>query len=211
MPSMVCIRRSASYRGALLLGLLMFLATSASADIVILRSGAQMTGTVANREQVATSPESFSVIGVLTVDEAGERKLLQVAVDDISYVLLEDDGGTRVVQFVGRQRIVQESRTSSASRSSEGAALVIIGGAAFALGAIVKFGDEKVTFTDSSIKHDEKSYGAANYALMIGGGSLVTVGILLMSISSGRDRGHGPVLAFDNHTRNPQFGYRVRF
>ncbi len=210
MPSMVDIRRSASYRGALLLGLLMFLATSASADVIILRTGTQVTGTVANREQVATSPESFSSVGVLTVDETGERKLLQVPVQNINYILLEDVPGTRVVQFVGRQRVAGQPQTARPEPLNP-VAIVLCGSVLCAFGALVKLGDEKLTVTNSSVKYNEKTYNGLNYALMIGGGLLATIGLMSLTDSTGKDRANGPVLALDNYTRAPQLGYRVRF
>jgi hypothetical protein len=54
---------------------------------------------------------------------------------------------------------------------------MIVGAGTAAVGALVKFGDEKVTVTSSGVDYDAKSYNLLNYTLMVFGGVIFIAGL----------------------------------
>lgn len=163
----------------------------AFADYIVMKNGQEIRGSIANKEQIAHSPLEFQIISILTDDE---HEMKRIFVEDIQYLVLEDGGEKRVIEFGGikirntkRETMGMEIKSSSNYRD-QGLALMIFGGSVAAFGALYKFGDEKAVVTATSIDYDEKSYNALNYAMMVGGGILFLIGIVLFEDNESQGR-----------------------
>jgi len=170
-----------------LMMIVMVLANSVLADTVVLRSGERYDGILANRDQVRTHPTQQAWVSLL-VQESGE--LRRVAIGEIDYIILEDDGKQQVIDFnaLGFRPASGSTRRQISQRGSttNGIALVVFGIGVGAAGALVKLGEPKATVTEHSIDVEEHSYSAANYGMMAVGAVLVVVGV---AIASGGARG----------------------
>lgn len=173
------------------------LAQPVIADTVMLRSGAQVHGTIANREQYRLPMPRMESVAILTADSTGgSRELRRFAPDSVEAVVIEVDGRTTVYDLHRAATPSPESRASvptlsrrgisefkSVERASDGrgrAALAgIVGIAAFTLGVAKKFGGPKVEVTGSGFEAEAHTYNAANYSLMGVGLALSGVGLLL--------------------------------
>ena len=197
------------------LGLLL-LGQPAAADVLALKTGVKHNGTIANREELRSRPSEAQAVGLLRED-SGE--LLRFAVDDVDYVVLQEQDRQVVIDFSsltrGRPQPAAVALLPQDSPSS-GAAGYILGGLALgALGALVKFGGAKATITESSISADEKSYNGVNYALMGLGGVLVLVGLAKDSSTPpaavGALQGCGLLIAAAGSEHSAALGVRVAF
>jgi hypothetical protein len=167
-----------------------FIPHIALADRIVLRSGESVEGTVANREIVAQQPLEQENIAILVESTDGGSELSRFVVADIDYIVLEDDESERVIDFSSLGKTPMSEPTSSApevmpshySRYDEdtgtGHLLIGLGAVSAGVGALVKFGGERVTVTNSQIDYDEKTYNGLNYALIIGGVALAVIGIV---------------------------------
>lgn len=73
-----------------------------------------------------------------------------------------------------------EPGQSTFDRKKTGISLMLLGTAVGAVGALYKFGgDDPVTILCSTVGRTDKEYTNLNYAMMIGGGALLIVGIIL--------------------------------
>jgi len=182
---------------ACLILVVLLIPAAVGADIVVLRDGTTIEGTVANRESVYGAPRNVQVISILLGDGT---QLRRIAVADVSHVVLIDGDAKRVVDFaqstlgapIDTIRQTQEPLVELAAQDKEkkdgGIALILLGGCVGGFGAIVKLGGEKATITETSIDYDEHSYNALNYILMAGGAVAVIAGIAMLS--SGNSRPH---------------------
>ena len=152
------------------------------ADVIALRDGTRLEGIVANRELVAAKPRGLDSLSIL-LDSTGEYR--QILVVDVKYVLLVDGEQQRLVEFGPEPFSSMAERESSASspsrakRRDAGVVMITFGVAAAAVGIFDKFGDPKVTVTETEVKYEDTSYNGVNYVLMALGGMLIIGGIIL--------------------------------
>ena len=172
-------------------------------DVVVLRDGTHIEGTLANREHIAVNPEHYEFISIL-IDKTAEFRRILTA--NIQYVLLVDAGEQRVIDFysvsagpVMPRPIGTEQKNESGKRDL-GIGMMICGGGIGLVGALVKFGDEKLVVTTTDVKYDENSYNTYNYILMAGGGLMFVLGLIWASEPSERtDRVDHAVIEFGKH------------
>ena len=180
-------------------------ATPGSADMVMLLTGESFTGTFANRDVVREQTAAQAQISLLPDDS---DELLRFELDQIDYLLFEDGTEREVIELSslkpGRSaadaqqwppayRKFRESLEPEpkAKPGKKGIPLIIVGAMTAGAGALIKFGDEKVTVTEDSIDYQENSYNALNYSLMIGGGAMLVIGIAIqVSESSSSPNDH---------------------
>ncbi len=166
----------------------------ASADLIALKSGEQHQGTIANRDGVRANLAGQEQLAILLDDSA---ELLRIPIAEIEYVVFVD-GESREVRDLASPEIVEIPAPAptptpkptprvfpNASDPPSGIGFIAAGAAVAGLGTFVKFGGSKATVTESSVDVDEKSYNAANYVLMAGGGALMIVGIAMQASNSG--------------------------
>jgi hypothetical protein len=210
--------------GVMILALI--LAQSAHADKIVLKSGESVEGTLANREAVLASPQLQTQFSLL---RSGSEELVRFAAEEVDYLVLEGEGDPVVIDLASLSADlgsiqsstddldeIRSSQTSAVveTRKISGKPLIFFGAAMAAVGAVVKFGDEKLTATSSGVDFDEKSYNKANYALMAGGGILFVSGLVIES-SKSRDAGQNGELARLPGQQvgwsGPTVGLRLRF
>ena len=167
-------------------------ATPGSADMLMLVTGESFTGRFANRNVVRDRPAAQAHISLLLADS--DEELLRFELGQIDYLVFEDGEEREVVDLSslkpGRPpgaaqrgspeyRRFRESLEPKPERSKKGIALIAGGLMTGAFGALIKFGDEKLTITEGSMDHQESSYNALNYFLMVGGGAMCVIGITI--------------------------------
>lgn len=161
----------------------------ALADRIVLRDGRAVDGTIANREQVELEPLGQESIGILVEGTAGITDLLRFPIGEIEYVVLEDSSGKRVFDVAALEKRGLGSpvlgsdklRVRASRHRDNGVALFVVGAVCVGVGALIKFGGEKLEVTESSVDYDEKSYNTANYVLMGGGALLAVIGISMIA------------------------------
>jgi len=186
------IRRKQFLCSTALLACCLFTAQAVRADVIVLRNGERLHGTIANRALLTTQPETFTQVALLDASGGGEPQLHRFHVMSIDYIILEDQGGETVLDLaeIVWQGSAGSKRTppdASGQRRAQGSVLIGLGLAMVLAGAIIPFGDENtpsyVNFGGSS----RETYTSGNYALMIGGGVL-TLGGIAMVASSPREK-----------------------
>lgn len=188
-----------------ILAFCLLVATPGSADMVMLLTGESLRGTFANRDTVREQPAAQAHISLLPEDS---DELLRFELDEIDYLVFEDQGKREVIelsslrskptladsqQWTPEYREFRESLEPEpkAKAGKKGIPLIIVGAMTAGAGALIKFGDEKVTVTEDSIDYQENSYNALNYSLMIGGGAMLVIGIAIqVSESSSSPNDH---------------------
>ena len=146
--------------GCCLLAIVSLIPQLVFADIIALRDGTRIEGTVANRELVALNPEKYDHLSVL-VGETGEFK--RILVLDIKYVLLVDGPEKRLLEFVSASAKASKGSPRDAAprpkanKRDGGIAMIILGAGAGGLGALTHLGGEKATVTATRLKHEEKT------------------------------------------------------
>ena len=171
-------------------------ATPGSADMVMLVTGESFTGTFANRDVVREQTAAQTQISLLPEDS---DELLRFDLDQIDYLVFEDGGEREVVdlsslkserspgaaqQWSPRYREFREKLEPEPERGKKGIPFIIVGLLTGGVGALIKFGDEKVTVTEDSIDYQESSYNALNYCLMVGGGAMFVIGVAIQASDS---------------------------
>jgi len=175
-------------------------ASPGSADMVMLLTGEPLRGTFANRDALREQPAAQAHISLLPEDT---DELLRFELDEIDYLVFEDQGKREVIelsslrstptladsqQWTPEYRDFRESLKTKlepeTKPTKKGIPLMVIGVATGGLGALVKFGGEKVIATEGSIEHQEDSYNAMNYSLMLVGGALLVTGIAIQVADS---------------------------
>ena len=180
-------------------------ATPGSADMVMLLTGESFTGSFANRDVVRERTAAQAHISLLPDDS---DELLRFELDQIDYLIFEDGEEREVIDL---SSLKSEGSPAGAQQWSpayrefrerlepgpkpepgkKGIPLIIVGAMTAGAGALIKFGDEKVTVTEDSIDYQENSYNALNYSLMIGGGAMLVIGIAIqVSESSSSPNDH---------------------
>ena len=178
----------------LLMAALLLGPQSAVADLIVLRSGSQMRGVLANREQfrsargfvevVAILPDSTSVIG---------GKIQRIARGDIEYVALEEPDGRKqvfdmdLVSMASIQVQLDAQGYGSAvrrRRASPGIGLSLFGAGIAIVGAVAKFGPPELVATETTLRYDNKSYNGLNYGMMVGGAVFCVAGAVWATTSS---------------------------
>lgn len=178
------LRRPCVFAGAWrLLAIGLLVPQMVFADMIALRDGTRLEGIVANRELVASNPTTFEYVSILI---GGDGELRRILVADIEYVLLVDGEQERLVDFTsaGAKSAPTSGTASEAiserSSTTTGVGLMAFGGAALAVGALVKFGGPKATVTETDLDYEQDSYNAANYVMMVAGGALFVAGFALL-------------------------------
>jgi hypothetical protein len=167
--------------------------TPVLADVIVLCNGSELHGTIANKEQVATLPGHFSQISILIEEDGQAPSFQSIETDDIHYIVLEDNAGKRVIEFtkplskpkapkaIDPLTYPTQRPPAPTDRKTDGILLATAGAGIALIGVLVKFGEEKVTITESSIDYDEETYNGVNYAMMVGGCILFAGGLFLAS------------------------------
>lgn len=173
--------------------LLCLLPQVALGDRIVLRNGQKIDGTIANRDEIERDLSGQDVIAILVEDSLGASELRRVQLFEIEYLVLEDAQGKRVLDVASlvhktspEASVTQQDLGRGwvgrdwGRRRDTGMMLMVGGGFLGGVGALVKFGPEKVEITESDVKYHEKTYNAANYILMGAGALLAVVGISLI-------------------------------
>lgn len=196
-------------RNRLKLSLLSFMsitllfAQAVFADSVILRSGRQVHGTLADRERFRSAPTGLQIIAIASTDSSEHAlQLLRFPRTEVQAVVLTDGTAIQVLDLAQPTAATPERVTShsgvgiSAFESSPferpslrqtAAVSTGLGIAALVIGLSVKFGGPRVSATNASLTLEEHSYNAANFALMGLGGALTTFGLVTLVTSSTPD------------------------
>jgi hypothetical protein len=175
----------------------------ASADVLVLRSGGRIEGTLANREVISREPFAFSYISFLLMPTNRAPELLTFAVAEVEYVLLESQDGSRVIDFqafpaapLQKQQALngqnpnprgwnaspmnaEELRRRDRNR---GIALMTLGGLVGTLAVLVPFESNYRTYGYARVDTGN-TYNSANYALMGIGGFSFLAGLFLVARS----------------------------
>lgn len=176
--------------------LLIAAARPAAADVVVLVSGHEVRGVVANREYLATWPEDFTSVAILP---EGGSELRRIDVGVIHYVLLTDGDEERVVDFGNRMSYATPAavrdgggypafdahprrRHNHATKRETGIAMMIAGPVMFAVGVAVKFGVSDSETTADSFAPPQETYDGFNYLLMAGGAATFVGGLVLVEL-----------------------------
>jgi hypothetical protein len=150
------------------------------ADVIVRIDGTKVRGTIANREHVAQNRLNINYLAILSVDS---DELLRIAVAEISYVILENNGDRIVVEFgpaTDRTDTPKRQPRKDLSLKGSGIVLMIMGGGALVTGGLVKLGERDVG--------EKKTFTELNYALMVGGAILLIVGGAMASADRSNDR-----------------------
>lgn len=185
----------------------------AFADTVVLKSGETFEGALANRDQISPTFGPDRVLALLHEDDKGKDVMLRFFVKEVDYVVIEDPSGRNVITFSQQPTVPAQISMGRMSRSnSSGTTEILLGLVALGVGFGIKFGDEKATITSDSIDYDEKSYNVANYALIMGGGVLVLVGLISMGSShSGFGYSTTPITKPTQQTHIPGIRFSLGF
>jgi hypothetical protein len=156
----------------------LLLAQSAAADVVVLKSGEKIAGTLANREALRSDLGAVHTVSILTRDSQDLRRFPR---GDVRYLILEDPGTQEVIDFTtpSAREPQTASRGSISSRdAAPGIVLTVLGLNMVGVGVIHKFGGPKCTVTESSLDCEKDSYDWTNYTLIGGGALLAIIGIV---------------------------------
>jgi len=186
-------------------------------DEIVLLNGERVSGDIADREGVAANPLDRDLISILDEDRSIAEDLKRYPLFEIDYIVLEDESGRRVLDIAGSKAETKTQPigpaptrgTRDRDREGEGIALTILGLGCAGLGALVKFGDEKLTVTEHDIDYDEKSYNATNYVLIVGGGTIALAGIIILA---GNSTDSGSTIGMSiNDDGTPCLSYQISF
>lgn len=202
------------------------------ADTVMLRSGTQVKGTLANRELFRVLLPRMDSIAILATDSTNSEPVLRrFEVAEVDAVVLEQDGkltvfdlkkpaaAPRSVVLQNESRGISEFPTQLTSDGT-GAAPAVLAAAgilAFAVGVAVKFGGPTVKITSTGITGEENSYNVVNYGLLGGGVALTTIGIVTAAFRarSGATISHfeapGPTVPPSSEGPAAYVGVRIAF
>jgi hypothetical protein len=187
----------------------------ALADVVVLRDGKRHVGAVANREELRARPSVYSRISIL-LEESGE--LMRIDVNRVEYVILEDDGRKEVIDFYTASPSEEANPPEVHSEpivlhSSAGTSTVLMmtGAAVASVGALIKFGEERVTISSQDVDYSDETYNALNYVMIVGGAALIMAGILVRTSEAryASFQARGAVLDFPVDKRG--FGVKVGY
>lgn len=177
------------------------------ADVLVLRSGCTIQGTLADREAFANDPRGRPEVAILLdVGTAAQPRLSRVPVDEIDFVVLETDGEKQVFDVRGESASLttgaKPSSTSGARRfpytedplttapapktshrTEGGVALLLCGGAVTFIGAIADFDSpHTVAWQVGTVSSPGGvQYDGRNYALMAIGGVMMLAGLVLIA------------------------------
>lgn len=208
------LRQRSSVLLVLVLATLAFVGESVAGDLIVLRTGAELRGDVANREKVAAHPELFSSVSILLDQSGEEMQLRRVLVADIAYLVLDEEEGRRVIEFADLPApppvAIAERNPASVLQVREAeendmTTAIVFGLVALGVGALVKFGDEQLVDSGSSVHHEEKTYNAVNYMLMGVGAIMVIAGF---SVHEGKQR--GALASIGPDLGSVRLGYSIR-
>lgn len=155
----------------------LLIAITANADMVVLKDGTSVRGSVLGREAVRAGAECAGLVSI--VDAAGQMH--EFDADEVDYVVIEGSGAPRIVRLMTDR----EASASTQQRGGSSSDATLIGGGLIigCLGACVKFGGEKVEISGGEIRIQQHSYNGANYAMMGVGGAMILAGIMLDTAS----------------------------
>ena len=182
-------RRRRSFCATALLACCLFTAQVVRADVIVLRTGERMQGTIANRVQLAAAPETFSQVALLGDAGDPDRDLHRFHALSIDFVILEDESGDTVIDFMELYaheplRALPDEAENRKNQKSQGVVLMTLGLAIGITGALFPFGEPKgsvyTTVYPGRAGTGNDTYNGANYAMMIGGGVLTLAGIATM-------------------------------
>jgi hypothetical protein len=193
---------------------------AACADLVILRTGEELKGTVVDREQLAVHPGACTEVRIV-VDSASDllaaSSVTHVPAEDIQYVVLENFGLRHLVVFAPTSVTPRPIRWGSTevrdrgnARRTGGVLLTGLGLASFSVGVILKAAEVStvvVVVGFDGMATTGKSHDGTALTLIGAGGAAVIAGVLLISTSS-TPRGESPrVTAYNGEAG--EFGAQV--
>lgn len=194
--------------------------TAAFADLVILRTGLELKGTVVDREQLAIHPKACDEVRIVVdspSDLLAALSVTRIPVEDIQYVVLEDVGQRHLVDFapIPVTRPTQrwgstEVRDGTSSRHSVGVLLTGLGLVSFALGAFLKGAEAStvvVVVGFDGTATTGKSHDGTAFTLMSVGGAAIITGLVLISKPDPARRQSPRVTAYSGEAG--EFGARV--
>jgi hypothetical protein len=171
-----------------------------AADVLVLKTGEKIRGTVANQGILRSNPEMLTRISILVGDDAADIRFYGLS--EIDVVILEDGEERTVIDIAGSLRrsappvgTETEAEIPADKTIGVGGSTVVIflGVGMVAVGALVDL---------SSDSH--QSRGALNYVLMVAGGILVISGIASLvssndkqAVSTGMSPNGSYLLTFD--------------
>lgn len=155
------------------------------ADVIVRIDGTKVRGTIANREDVAQNRFALRYVAIVPVDS---DELLRIAVTEISYVILEDNGDRIVVEFGPTTGRADSPKRQSRNLKRNGIGLMFLGSGVLTVGGLVKLGERDVG--------DKKTFNELNYVLLAGGAILLIVGGVMVSADK-PDYGSGARLFID--------------
>lgn len=167
--------------------ILCLVAGSSLADVVVLRSGERLVGTIANRESIRADPNSVDAVSILI---AGSGELRRLPASQLEYLIFEDAGAQQVIDLLSRPKEEPKiaSQPGPSRHSIAGGTLAIaLGVAMIGVGAFHKFGGPICKVSKSSIECHESSYNWDNYALFGGGAIVAIIGVAELTLGAERD------------------------
>jgi len=189
--------RFAVRTGTVALVLLLVSGLPASADVLVLRSGDRLTGTIVERDAVALDVEGQSSIAI-SPTHGGPP--LEFSIEEIATVGLEYQGGIREVDLFVREPMPSTSRSLVRDfRESPGSIKLIIGGMAVGtVGLFVKFGERETDEFGEPVMGADRTDNQVNDALKLVGATMVVMGMALSieeasSQSQGADGGDADI------------------
>jgi hypothetical protein len=185
------MHRSPAFR----LGLSSFMLVSllwqvAAADVLVLRNGGRIEGTLANREVVAGDPAAFSYVSFLLLPADRAPELLSFAVSEVEYIVLDGDEATRVIDFQMHRSFpeppLRSARTEEMRRRDQrrGLALIVLGLGVGIYAAVHPFEENYQTSSypgGYARVNTGNTYNTANYVLMGVGAFGIVAGATLLN------------------------------
>jgi len=180
----------------LAIGVWLVIASVASADVIALKSGEQLRGVIANRARVRARLNEQSELAIFLENSSEFHRVSMV---DVEFVVFADEDSREVFDVtaltveplpVGRDvpRVFRDP-----SEPPSGFGFMAAGAVMAGVGAFVKFGGAKATVTEGSVDIADKSYNAANYVLMVGGGIFMVLGVTMEARRSGDAESHATI------------------
>jgi hypothetical protein len=192
------------------------------ADVVLLLTGEQVEGQLANRDIFREDPKRQRSLTIVLNPEGDTYEFRSFDISQIRMVILEDDGVGVFFDMVellkaGNNNSVTPpknptypaSQKSSSKTRETGVGLLISGAVCTGFGAFVKMGEDELKITDSEIT-TENTYGTANYVLIGVGAVLMITGIILATKPS-NDSIYSNLLLDRRKNAGTMIGIRFRF
>jgi len=175
--------RFAIRTGAAALALLLVSALPASADVLVLRSGDRLTGTIIDRDAVALDAKAQPTIAIAPT-YGGPN--LEFDLEEVASIGLEYDGSVREIVLFAREPMPNTPRNLiSGLREAPDSMKLILGGMAVgAVGMSVKFGGHETDEFGEPIPGGGKTYNQTNDVLKLAGATMIIMGVAL-SIEEG--------------------------